>query len=411
MSILNHFPTGGGISDTLTATPEDVMKGFKFVGLLQDDVEIGTLELTGNALINHVTKDKTFYTTNPKQIMTGIMEVNNASNLVLSLASGRNVIIKWTNPKVTTGRPYSGVYVRYQTGSYPTPTTGTQGYKGVGSTSSAGSVSQVTLALPNLDTTYYFIVYSYCTTSNGELIGSQLKGTIKTGNTQTITIKSNQNYTVPAGYKTADIFCVGGGGGNYSSSKYYSGGGAGGGYTKTVSNIGISSGQVLSCTIGGSGGATSVSRSGTVLCIANGGKQSSAGTASEGGSGGGGYTDKSRYDGGNGGSNGGGGSSSGAGAGALGQGTTTRAFGESSGALYSGGGGGGAYYSSSTSGGAGGAGGGGAGGRKSSRPGQNGAANTGGGAGGGFQSNTSSPYENPDNSSQGGSGIILIRLK
>ena len=86
MSILNHFPTGGGISDTLTATPEDVMKGFKFVGLLQDDVEIGTLELTGNALINHVTKDKTFYTTNPKQIMTGIMEVNNASNLVLSLA-------------------------------------------------------------------------------------------------------------------------------------------------------------------------------------------------------------------------------------------------------------------------------------------------------------------------------------
>lgn len=177
--------------------------------------------------------------------MTGIMEVNNVSNLVLSLVSGRNVTVKWTNPTVTTGRPYSGVYVRYQTGSYPTSTTGTQAYKGVGSTSSAGSISQVTLALPNLNTTYYFIVYSYCTTSNGELLGTQLKGTIKTGSSQVITIKSTQNYTIPAGYNSVDLFCVGAGGSGASDSNSRQGGGGGGGGSSSTGYSVGGSGIVL----------------------------------------------------------------------------------------------------------------------------------------------------------------------
>lgn len=414
MSVLNHFPTGGGINETLNATPEDVMKGFKFVGLLQDDIEVGTLELTGNALVNHVTKGKTFYTTNPKEIIIGIMEVNDISNFSLNLISGRNITAKWTNPQIQTGRPYSGVYIKYQTGSYPTPTTGTQAYKGVGSTSSAGAVSQVNLSLPALDTTYYFIIYSYCTTSNGEMLGTQLKATINTGSSSIIRITSSQSYTVPAGYNLIDVFCVGGGGGNMTSSRYYGGGGAGGGYTKTVSNINISSGQVLNCTVGGggvsynNGGASSVSSNGTVLCTANGGNLSKAGLAGTGGSGGGSYASNSSMNGGSGGSNGGNGGGI---FGNSGQGTTTRAFGESSGTLYAGGGGGGAYYSAYTNGGNGGAGGGGRGGNRSNRPGGNGGTNTGGGAGGGFQSNTSSTSENPDNHSQGGSGIILIRLK
>lgn len=240
MSVLNHFPTGGGsISETLNATPEDVMKGFKFVGLLQDDIEVGTLELTGNALVNHVSKGKTFYTTNPKEIVTGIMEVNNISNFSLSLVSGRNIIAKWTNPQIQTGRPYSGVYIKYQTGSYPTPTTGTQAYKGVGNISSAGAVSH-NLSLPSLNTTYYFIIYSYCATSNGELLGNQLRATINTGSTQIVTITSSQNYTIPLGYNLIDVFCVGGGGnggqggGLYTNDGhdywiFYDGGAAGGG--------------------------------------------------------------------------------------------------------------------------------------------------------------------------------------
>lgn len=115
------------------------------------------------------------------------------------------------------GRPYSGVYIRYQTGSYPSTNSGTQAYKGVGSSQNPSAVSQVNLSLPALDTTYYFIIYSYCVTSNGELLGAQLKATVRTGAIQTITIKSTSNYTIPAGYSSIDIFCVGGGGGGGGS--------------------------------------------------------------------------------------------------------------------------------------------------------------------------------------------------
>jgi hypothetical protein len=217
MAVLNRFSTGGGIPDDLNTTPAEVLEGFKFIGSLQDDIEVGTLKLTGNANSQHVLKNQTFYTINPKEILTGNLEVNNISNFILTLSNGSNIVVQWTNPVVVVGRPYSGVYIRYQTGSYPSTNSGTQAYKGVGSSQNPSAVSQVNLSLPALDTTYYFIIYSYCVTSNGELLGAQLKATVRTGAIQTITIKSTSNYTIPAGYSSIDIFCVGGGGGGGGS--------------------------------------------------------------------------------------------------------------------------------------------------------------------------------------------------
>ena len=87
MSILNRFPTGGGIPDDLNTTPAEVLEGFKFIGSLQDDIEVGTLKLTGNANSQHVLKNQTFYTTNPKEKEAGKLEVNNISNFILTLSS------------------------------------------------------------------------------------------------------------------------------------------------------------------------------------------------------------------------------------------------------------------------------------------------------------------------------------
>lgn len=87
------------------------------------------------------------------------------------------------------------------------------------------------------------------------------------------TYKSSTTVTIPSGCTKIDIFCVGDGGG--------------GGYTKTLSNVSVSSGQSISIIIGTGGKwcydgnpagsysefdatASSVSRSGTVLCSANG---------------------------------------------------------------------------------------------------------------------------------------------
>ncbi len=444
MSTMNRFPTGGGISDLVNAKPDNVLKGYTFVGKDSDDIQTGTLELTGNAVVNHVIKGRTFYTTDAKTKLTGTMEVGNVSNLNLAVSSGRNITVAWSNPTQTTGRPYSGVYVKYST-SGNLGTGGTQIYKGTGNNTTSGGRSSVTLGFPNLGTRYYISVYSYCVTSNGELLGTPIQGNIVSGGTYTQTITKSTNVTVPSGFSQVDIFCVGGGAGGGSGgtddSSYPTasgGGGGGGGYTKTASNITVSSGQVLVCTIGGggnggsgggyggNGGTTSVSRSGVTLCTASGGiggyGENSSTRYGNGGSGGAGiYGDTSNRVAGTNGGNG-----TGSYAAGKGQGTTTRPFGESSGTTYSGGGGSGgignkAYPKSVNIGSAGGYYGGGWGGNGARRTGGsddepeysygdnggNGTGNSGGGGGGGG----GTFYNAYLSGGTGGSGIILIRFK
>ena len=438
MSTINRFPTGGGSSDIATAEPNNVLKGYTFVGKDSDDIQTGTLELTGNAIESHVIKGATFYNTDAKTKITGIMEVGNVNNLNLAVSSGRNITVTWSNPTQTTGRPYSGVYVKYSTSGNP-GTGGTQIYKGTGNNTTSGGRSSVTLGFPNLGTRYYISVYSYCVTSNGELIGTPIQGNIVSGSTYTQTITSSRNVTVPSGYSKCDIFCVGGGGGGGGGDKYDNNAagssGGGGGYTKTALNISVSSGQTLNCVIGGGGrgtssisagsqgGTTYVNRNGSTLCTAKGGSGGGYSSNGDGGSGGGGINN------GRGGSNGGNGADSpgySTGRTGKGQGSTTRPFGESSGTAYSGGGGGGGqavkgYPKAVNDGGSGGSYGGGSGGNgarqiggSSSEPvyqsafnGASGTSNSGGGGGGGG----GNFYNLQTSGGSGGSGIILIRFK
>ena len=92
MSVLNRFPTGGAPTDELTATPTEVMKGYKFLGAGSDDEQVGTLELTGNAVVNHVLQGETFYSTNPKQKLTGTMTVNSIFSFKAQVVSGRQIL-------------------------------------------------------------------------------------------------------------------------------------------------------------------------------------------------------------------------------------------------------------------------------------------------------------------------------
>lgn len=393
----------------------------------------------------HVLKgERTITADSNDEIAEGDMTVNSLLSFNVAAYSGRRMLASWKNPKQAAGRPYSGVIIEYATGAYPAKGKGTRIYKGAGNNSASEGQSSVYIDLPSLGSTYYFICYPYVTANIGDLLGDELKATAKTGATINVTIKATQNYTIPVGYATADIFCVGGGGkGGYGTAKtrvFSGGGGAGGGYTKTVT-ASVAAGQVLNCTVGsggsgtvkedghnvgGRGGTTSVSRNGTMLCNAEGGhggwdgyqpNQTSDmrdGKGGNGGSGGGSGADyDSRYNeleaAGAGGSNGGNGGAGFHGAG-VGQGTTTKAFGESSGTVYAGGGGGGGIMNNaggtSTPGGTGGPNGGGSGNISN---GNNGTANTGGGGGGGgakFGIGADS-Y----GGGSGGSGVILIRLR
>ena len=195
-----------------------------------------------------------------------------------------------------------------------------------------------------------------------------------------------------------DLFLVGGGGsGNKSQNDtgaWSTGAGGGGGYTKTVNGLELAVETPYSIVIGAGGSVSDSGADGGSSTAfdysANGGEGGSGWRGGNGGSGGGGAGGVSAAggsDGGNGGGN----------APGIGQGTTTREFGEASGTLYAGGGGGGGD-SSGDGGGAGGAGGGGSASVA-------GTVNTGGGGGG-----TLNGYESWQwKGGAGGSGIVIIR--
>ena len=212
---------------------------------------------------------------------------------------------------------------------------------------------------------------------------------------------------------------VGGGGasGKLGSDQSGSFGGGGGGYTKTLTNIGVDIDLEYPIIIGAGG---TSSNGGNTLAFSesvSGGDMSTIGCGAVGGSGGGdpgSYSTSFLKRSGPGGSDGSNGyaynqwgelltSETG-----IGQGYTTREFGEATGTLYAGGGGGGFCDSTSNSSkkkyaGAGGAGGGGAGGNNS--VGENGEPNTGGGGGG----NGYDPIWTIRTQASGGSGIVIIR--
>lgn len=411
--------------------------GGAYTGVLASEISSIPALTPANAVAAHILNGETAWVNGNR--ITGAMTVNSLLSFSAAVVSGRRVTATWRNPNQAAGRPYSGVYIKYSTNGYP-GTGGTQIYKGPGSNTSSGGTSTVTFDLPNLGTRYYLSIYPYVTTSAGELLGGVLNAQVTTGNTITNTYTSSTIITVPIGYTFADIFCAGGGGGgsdgrgpDYSCA---GGGGGGGGMTATVLDVAVSDGQSLAVIVGaggavstslnnGNGGASSVSRSGAVLCSANGGEGGEYTSleqvrdGGDGGSGGGAgaYRGDGLY-GGNGGSDGGNGNGCGndtdIGRG-MGQGRTTRAFGEPGGTIYSGGGGGGgggmrSGSSSSYGGGVGGAGGGGTGGtgQRYATGGAGGSANTGGGAGGGGASSRDGSYAG--DGATGGSGIVLIRF-
>jgi hypothetical protein len=250
---------------------------------------------------------------------------------------------------------------------------------------------------------------------------------------------SSQIWTVPEGVKTLDVFIVGGGGMGWH-------GGGGGGRTNTIRSVPVTAGQQIAVTVGA--GATTISSydentiPGTLTLarggqsvfggyVADGGDSGipasitwndgysthsyASGCAGNGGSGGGGAGWSSDCLGGNGGANGANGDSAwnyyqwynyppansgydGTRVYGLGQGISTKAFGEADGTLYAGGGGGSGWSGSVTSVG----GNGGGGGWSDLTTGQSGTPNTGGGGAG-------SVYN--FNPCYGGSGIVIVRWK
>lgn len=379
----------------------------------------------------------------------GVSRCNQISALTVAVgfATAGTIKATWTNPS---DAKYKGVRIMYKTGSYPTsPTDGTVFYD----SNDAIPVSTLTKNGFTDGTTYYLRAFAYTYKNATRLYttttsGAQASGTPKQIQGELI-FTSSGDFTAPTGVNVIDIFLVGGGGGgSYAGEKLLVGGG--GGYTKTVKGVSVTPGSkypivvgaggaggTTSGTVGGAGGNTTMIIDGINYKASGGygGGNYTVANTGNGGSGGGASGPQATYTGdptggigGDGGTNGSNGYRTAKTAydylvqqnmstaqyyvatlvesGKIysqGQGSTTRAFGDSSKTLYSGGGG--SPSNGDTSNlwvGAGGAGGGGRGGGYGIAS-VAGTANTGGGGG------TGSNRGSYPNGANGGSGIVIIR--
>ena len=292
-------------------------------------------------------------------------------------------VVTWTYPNWSAGEPiYCRQYTYNEKGQYNTSL-----YGGLVST------EDVTFQLPEF-------------TGNHAIFGDETAGRIELYESGTLTLYPG----------TYDFFLVGGGssGGAYIAGGV--GGGGGSGYTATTKGVNVPKKADYAIVIGAGGAPASTgtgstnfnagssssialsASSGSAILSANGASaknvQYSSGGVNGGSGGGAGYQSLS-FPGSSGGSDGSNGNGYSPHVG-YGQGTTTRAFGESENTLYSGGGGG--ASPNGVSQGAGGSGGGGAGGYSYATA---GTPNTGGGGGGIGESATPS--------GAGGSGIAIVR--
>lgn len=450
---------GGGIgSDELSVTKEYVLSGKTYVGTDTDDeIGVGIMENNGstanqslnaggaftvkkgyhsqafNVTANNLAS-QTSGTASAWQILsgqtawvngnklTGTMSVGSILSFSAAAYSTTQILLQWQNPYAASGRPFSGVFINYSTDGYP-GYGGTRIYTGYGNNATPGGWSQVIVTMPAMGTNYYFSATAYASGSPSDMWGNTLNAVAATTARGQQAFTSSTIFTIPEGIRNIDIFCVGGGGGGGAGDKIApanAGGGGGAGYTTYQKAIPVAPGQQINIVVGagGEGGKPSIGNfgkdgglskviiNGQDYCIANGGS-GAFGSGGKGGSGGGGAgraTGGASNPGGNGGSDGSNGFVGYFPPG-LGQGTTTKAFGEWSNTLYAGGGGGGGNgQTDNTWRGFGGAGGGGNGADVMGNSGSNGTAGTGGGGGGGYQYGA-----HPGNGYDGGSGICLIR--
>ena len=407
------------VAATLGLTNAKLAKGQTVCGVA------GSYTSDATATADYLLSGYTAYANGAK--ITGKLAVQSVLSFNAAPYSSTQITFTWKNPAKGA---FSGVIIVGKTGSYPTSISdGTRWYKGAGNNTAANGTSSATVGGFTAGTTYYFQCFSYAVKNNAEWVHAASDTATATPTKGTQVFKASGTFTVPAGVRSIDIFCVGGGGaggsGNTSntSSNQINGGGGGGGYTAQKLQYAVTPGTVFSIVIGagGAGGsATSGASGGTTsfgsVVSAAGGKGGSSQTGGSGGSGGGSsrsYKSGAVY-GGAGGSNGGNGgfayyNSTSYGTAGTGQGTTTREWGSASGTLYAGGGGGSSSGTMRNGAGAGGSGGGGKGGTLSSRDtgvsASSGTANTGGGGGGGKAYWSGTTYYG----ASGGSGICIIR--
>ena len=396
----------------------------------------------------------------------GVSRCSQVSGLAVTVGFSSVGTIKatWTNPNDS---KYKGVRIVYKTGGYPTsPTDGSVFYD----SNDATPVSTFTKNGFTDGTLYYLRAFAYTYKNATRLYTTTTEGAQASGTPLQVQgekiFTSSGVFTVPAGVTSVDVFLVGGGGGGAgaawgTNSGWGSGSGGGAGYTKTIKGLSVVpfSEHTVIVGAGGAGGAgigyawneeryttgnTGYDGSPSSFddLVADGGKarkmtgSSEAVGGGDGGSGGGagGYYNGSGLnwsyiEGGQGGSDGSNGYNYSSNTGTtygthtllntgkgLGQGTTTRKFGEENNTLYAGGGSGGTCtYGSARWGGPapGTNGGGGAGGYglkgETTQNGGNGTPNTGGGGGGGASTESASASNPGGAGGAGGSGIVIIR--
>ncbi|GEM_PF-1199587 len=211
----------------------------------------GTATNDATATDPYVHSGKTYYSKGVKR--TGTMTISSVVSFSVAAYSTKQLLCTWKNPAKG---PYSGVIIRYKTGSYPSSVSdGTLGYQGAGTNHALNASNSAFISGLNAGTQYYVRIWMYCNTSIGVLYSgyASSSGAIKTTNSGRQVFTGSGTFVVPAGVRDLNVCVVGAGGSTYTKgtdrhqddiSK-----GAAGGYVVNTT-IGVTPGQQFPVVVG-----------------------------------------------------------------------------------------------------------------------------------------------------------------
>lgn len=210
----------------------------------------GTATNDATATDPYVYSGRTYYSKGAKR--TGTMTVSSVVSFNVAAYSTKQLLCTWKNPAKG---PYSGVIIRYKTGSYPSSVTdGTLGYQGGGTNHALNATNSAIVSGLSSGTQYYVRIWMYCNTSVGVLYSgyASSSGAIKTTNGGRQVFTGSGTFVVPAGVRELNVCVVGAGGSTYTRSSKHQDAitkGASGGYVENRT-IAVEPGQQFPIVVG-----------------------------------------------------------------------------------------------------------------------------------------------------------------
>ena len=216
-NLVTRIPNGAYITNASSGYPEITSSlssvasvgGLTAAKLLSGQTALGisgTATNDGTVTANTIISGYVGYSNGVR--IVGNVVVQSILSFSAAVYSSTAIAFTWQNPAKG---PFSGVIIVGKTGAYPTSISdGTRYYNGSGNNTAASGTSRATVSSFTSGITYYFRAFSYAIKDGAEWVSATTYTATAATTRGQQSFASSDTFTIPAGVRSIDIFCVGG---------------------------------------------------------------------------------------------------------------------------------------------------------------------------------------------------------